>query len=718
MKKTFLSIILLVCGIMLTNGLYAQVSKQTIKQKQTELLRQRENMTSEDIDKEYESMFISRVPMRRDLSNVERVSPSNNSATFSKKMVNYLSEIPEDAIFPIESDEVQAILMTWSYVTKTVSGNQSAQQLFDGLGFSNYGYSYNLVPVYSVPDVATNSSYAKLFGNLANAIQQHTQVWINVWAEDDTTTIKNFMEERGTPLTNYRFFINPGNAFWFRDFGPIAFYYGDNDDIGFLDFEYYGGRPLDNDIPVKIAEELGWPVYTSTIEYEGGNILVDGLGTLVTSTALYASNNDSEGLYVRNENTQQGFSVQEKTPLTASQINDSLIYLMNLSNLRVLPELNYDGGTGHVDLYCDMWEETGFVVSQYPENLSHWSDANKVSNNLDTLLNMDNYFGNKYFASRIPLPAKNNGNFYTSQSDYNQNYTRAFSNHTFVNDGIVQPVFYDTTATSTNRRGDVAGNLAALEIMRHAYPGYSFEEIDVRSFDGYGGAIHCITKQIPAENPVRIYHQPLRYINTTLTPMEYATLNVLAQNKSGIEVVRIYYRYKEETSFTELECLSLGDNMYTANIPLRADMANDTITYFILATSNNGKTITKPMTAPEGFYVLPYGTLIEGVVEEDVYGNGTHTWVSLEDNLQNVLDNIGEVYPNPAKDKASISISQIKGDLYYSVMNLKGQIILRDKINKEEKQLDIDVSSLKAGNYWINFTDGNLSTVRKLVVVK
>lgn len=717
MKKTFLSIILLVCGIMLTNGLYAQVSKQTIKQKQTELLRQRENMTSEDIDKEYESMFISRVPIRRDLSNVERVSPSNNSATFSKKMVNYLSEIPEDAIFPIESDEVQAILMTWSYVTKTVSGNQSAQQLFDGLGFSNYGYSYNLVPVYSVPDVATNSSYAKLFGNLANAIQQHTQVWINVWAEDDTTTIKNFMEERGTPLTNYRFFINPGNAFWFRDFGPIAFYYGDNDDIGFLDFEYYGGRPLDNDIPVKIAEELGWPVYTSTIEYEGGNILVDGLGTLVTSTALYASNNDSEGLYVRNENTQQGFSVQEKTPLTASQINDSLIYLMNLSNLRVLPELNYDGGTGHVDLYCDMWEETGFVVSQYPQSLSNWSDAQKVAKNLDTLLNMDDYFGCKYYASRIPLPAKNNGNYYSSQSEYNRDYTRSFSNHTFINDGIVQPVFYDSTATTTSKKGDIAGNLAALEILKQAYPGYKFEEVDVRSFDGFGGAIHCITKQIPAENPIRIYHQPIRYINTAQTQPWYATLNALVQNHSGIEVVRIYYRHAGESSFSELECDYLGDNMYMANIPLTQEVANDTISYFIMATSNNGKTITKPMTAPEGLYSFAYGTQVEGVVQNDVYGNGTNLWVSLEKVEQN-LDGIGEVYPNPAKDKASISISQIKGDLYYSVMNLKGQIILRDKINKEEKQLDIDVSSLKAGNYWINFTDGNLSTVRKLVVVK
>ena len=655
--------------------------------------------------------------MRRDLSNVERVSPSNNPATFSKKMVNYLSQIPEDAIFPIESDEVQAILMTWSYVTKTVSGNQSAQQLFDGLGFSNYGYSYNLVPVYSVPDVATNSSYAKLFGNLANAIQQHTQVWINVWAEDDTTTIKNFMEERGTPLTNYRFFINPGNAFWFRDFGPIAFYYGDNDDIGFLDFEYYGGRPLDNDIPVKIAEELGWPVYTSTIEYEGGNILVDGLGTLVTSTALYASNNDSEGLYVRNENTQQGFSVQEKTPLTASQINDSLIYLMNLSNLRVLPELNYDGGTGHVDLYCDMWEETGFVVSQYPQSLSNWSDAQKVAKNLDTLLNMDDYFGCKYYASRIPLPAKNNGNYYSSQSEYNRDYTRSFSNHTFINDGIVQPVFYDSTATTTSKKGDIAGNLAALEILKQAYPGYKFEEVDVRSFDGFGGAIHCITKQIPAENPIRIYHQPIRYINTAQTQPWYATLNALVQNHSGIEVVRIYYRHAGESSFSELECDYLGDNMYMANIPLTQEVANDTISYFIMATSNNGKTITKPMTAPEGLYSFAYGTQVEGVVQNDVYGNGTNLWVSLEKVEQN-LDGIGEVYPNPAKDKASISISQIKGDLYYSVMNLKGQIILRDKINKEEKQLDIDVSSLKAGNYWINFTDGNLSTVRKLVVVK
>ena len=551
----------------------------------------------------------------------------------------------------------------------------------------------------------------------SNAIQQHTQVWINVWYADDTLTIKNFMQERGTPLTNYRFFVHPGNAFWFRDFGPVAFYYGEDDEIGFLDLEYYGGRPLDNDIPVRIAEDLGFPVFTSTIEYEGGNVLVDGLGTLFTSTAVYESNMDSYGLYIQDPSTPSQVYEQEKTPLTTDQVDDSLRYLFNLSRLKVLPSLTYDGGTGHIDLYCDMWEETGFVVSQYPQSLSNWSDAHKVAKNLDTLLNMDDYFGCKYYASRIPLPAKNNGNYYSSQSEYNRDYTRSFSNHTFINDGIVQPVFYDSTAATTSKRGDIAGNLAALEILKQAYPGYTFEEVDVRSFDGFGGAIHCITKQIPAENPIRIYHQPIRYINTAQTQPWYATLNALVQNHSGIEVVRIYYRHAGESSFSELECDYLGDNMYMANIPLTQEVANDTISYFIMATSNNGKTITKPMTAPEGLYSFAYGTQVEGVVQNDVYGNGTNLWVSLEGVEEN-LDGIGEVYPNPAEDVATINFNNLKGDLRYSIINLKGQVLVSDKIKVGEQMLSIDVSALKQGNYWISFTDGNFSTVRKLVVVK
>ncbi|MBQ9312633.1 MAG: agmatine deiminase family protein [Bacteroidales bacterium] len=705
----------LVCLLFASFG-YSQVSPELIKQKKAELLKQRESMTREQINEIYAQQNITRRPVMPKVSK-ELLSTESTIAKPMNKSARALTSIPEDAIFPIESDEVQAILMTWMYDTRTVNGNQTASQTFEGKGTEGY-YSYNLVDVYSVPDVATNSDYAKLFAELANGIQKHTQVWINVWSAEDSTTIKEFMEQRGTPLTNYRFFVHPGNQFWFRDFGPMAFYYGDNDDLAFLDLEYYPGRPLDDALPILIAEDLDIPVYYSTIEYEGGNILLDGLGTLVTTSALYGNNEDEYGQAFLSPNSYYGWNYSSKTPLTQSQVDDSLRNILNLSNLIVFPKLDYDGGTGHIDLYCDMWEETGFVVSQYPESMSNFSDAQKVASNLDSLKNTIDYFGNKYFASRIPLPAKNNGTFYSSDQEYNDSYTRAFSNHTFVNDGIIQPVFYDSTATTADKKGDVAGNLAALEIMKQAYPGYTFEEVDVRKFDAYGGAIHCITKQIPAENPVRIYHQPIRYINMSETPMQNATLNILSQNKSGIAGVKVFYRHSNETNFSEAECVSLGDNMYSVDIPLQENATKDTIYYYISSTSNNGKTITKPMTAPEGYYTLVYGTEITGVVQEDVYGNGSTTWLGLQENSQSLLNGISEVYPNPAQNEIKVTLPQLKQDLYYRVMNLKGQVVMQNKIGKNETELQMNVSSLKSGNYWIYFTDGNLSAVRKLVIAK
>ena len=64
-----------------------------------------------------------------------------------------------------------------------------------------------------------------------------------------------------------------------------------------MDFKYYGERPIDDQFPIQIAKDLGWKCYTSTIEYEGGNILLDGLGSLFTTSALYKTNNDTYGLY-------------------------------------------------------------------------------------------------------------------------------------------------------------------------------------------------------------------------------------------------------------------------------------------------------------------------------------------------------------------------------------------------------------------------------------
>ncbi len=647
-----------------------------------------------DAYKEYFKNIHARTPVKKDLTpNVITKSTNDNN---SKTPL----EVPSDMIYPGEFDEVQAVIMTWPYMTRTVSGNQDAEQLFEGKGVA-YGGS-TLVDVYSVPYLG-NDDFANVFRKLAYGIQQYSQVWINIWNASDSTLILQDMTQKGMPLTNYRFFINNGNSFWYRDCGPVAFYYGEEDQIGFMDFEYYGGRPLDDLIAKRIGEQAGFPVYTTTIEYEGGNILVDGLGSLFTSSAVYALNADRYGLYYLTPTNQLG--QQSKTPLTKQQVNDSLTHLMNLDRCVVLPELLYDGGTGHIDLYADMVDEATFVSTKHPEVMANLSDPVKVEQNMDSITGMfsSTPFGQKYYNTRIPLPAKNNGAWYTSQQEYNGSYTRSFSNHTFVNGAIMQPVFYNSTS------GDVAGNTAAIEKMKQTYPGYDFVEIDVREFDGFGGAIHCITKQVPAENPVRIYHYPVRWLNTTENPSNGVWLTALAQNKSGIESTKLYYRTKGQVEWNEINMNVYDGNIYDAVLPINPTLAADTIEYYISATSNNGKTINKPITAPKGFYTFVYGTQVQS--------NGDYIGIDCMEDINTIK--LGEFFPNPAQNSTKIEIPQgAKSEVPVKVINLKGQVLASSTIHKGQTSFEINTSSMRSGNYWVMFGENTNVAIKKIVVVK
>jgi Peptidylarginine deiminase and related enzymes len=695
MKKTFLSLAIAILALSFS-VCAQQKDNTTIEQLKAKALLKMKT-APKDAFNSYYRLFHKRVP------NDEAI---RNAIPQKKAIVKGITKeplaVPDNMIFPGEFDEVQAILMTWPYVTKTVSGDQYAEQLFDGYGV--YSDSYTLVPVYSTPDVSVGST-TKLFASLADGIQHHAQVWINVWSTQDTTTIKNFMTQNGTPLTNYRFFVNPGNSFWYRDCGPVAFYYGDNDSIGFADFEYYGGRPLDDAIGRVIGQEAGFPVYTNTIEYEGGNILVDGLGSLFTSSAVYSNNTDHYGLYYMDSTSQYGYSQQYKQALTKAQVNDSLSHLLNLNRCTVLPKLNYDGGTGHVDLYVDMVDEATFVSTKYPDTLASTSDAQRVEKNMDSMQSFyaECPFSQKYYNTRIPFPAKDDGSWYSSQNEYNSSYTRSFSNHTFVNDAIMQPVFYNTTS------GDSAGNVAAIEKMAQTYPGYQIVQIDVRDFDGYGGALHCITKQIPATNPIRIYHYPMRWFNTTDYTSSSVLLTAFIQNHSGIASANLYYRQKGATDWTTLAMAFTGGNIYNVPLPINDTVTSDTIEYYISATSNNGKTITKPMTAPQGYYTFVYGT--------NTTGNGDYSSLDRVEDIKQI--EMGDFSPNPAMQTTSIKLAQpAKTNIPVKVINLKGQVIKTAQIAKGQTYLQFNVSNFKGGEYWAIFGDNASVAVKKLIVIK
>lgn len=606
--------------------------------------------------------------------------------------------MPADMWYPGEWEEVEAIVVTWPYDCYAEENpDWYADPLVDGLaqlyeyvplqGWIERGFG----PYVGVMD--TLSEIYPVFMNLIDAIQEGSQVWINLWYPEDTVVLKDFMQRKGMPLTDYKFIISKGNAFWYRDCGPICFYYGNQDSLAMLDVEYYPGRALDDYLPIHISEQMGIPNYITSLEWEGGNCLVDGAGLLVTSNAIYSANADQYGQLTWDGENIETLNYAEKEPLSRQVLKDSLTYLMNLRQLSVLPILRYDGGTGHVDLYVDMWDENSFVFSAFPESCSSWVDYKTVAKNIDTLCSYVSIHNNNYNKYYIPFPKKDNGSNFTTQTDYNNNYTRTYSNHTFVNNVIVQPVFSKVVDGEPSAQWDKD----AMDELRKVYPGYRIMPIDVSSFDGLGGAIHCITKQIPADNPIRILHPAITGDANSYNKIIPITATIT--NRSGIASATCYWKLEHEDTWQTVTLTANGDE-FSGVINLEEVGYYDgvRIQYYISATSNNGKTITKPMTAPEGYYNFYIGLV--GI--QDVDAN----------------DGFGSFFPNPANGIANLEISSDKPTSYnVAIVNTVGQTVHTSKLDMDGTILyQIDTQKLKSGVYTVVFMSKNGNVARKLIV--
>ena len=159
---------------------------QTQGQEKTTQMKEKQSISEVEL-KNYYKKIHSRIPSDKGIDKNKILSIGNKDGNNVKAPLN----VPDDMIFPIESDEVQAILMTWFYNTFTTNNNEPAEQMFDGLGISYYSSDYTLEPVYSLPDVSANSKFARIFAQLADNIQKHTQVWINIWNAEDSVAIKD-----------------------------------------------------------------------------------------------------------------------------------------------------------------------------------------------------------------------------------------------------------------------------------------------------------------------------------------------------------------------------------------------------------------------------------------------------------------------------------------------------------------------------------------------
>ena len=688
--------------------------------------------------------------------------------------------LPQDRVwFPGEWEEVQAVVVTLGYSYEPLESQGRGTYIADPIvtGVAEYyqysGGNYQSTGTYGPykSSIDTTSTFGKTFFYLMDGIQLGgAQAWVRIEQASDSLIVLRTLRRMNLRSDNVRFIIGSGNSFWYRDCGPICFYYGDQDSVAMLDFEYYPGRALDDSLPSHIHRQMGLPNYITTLEWEGGNCLVDGAGFLFTSDAIYSSNRDYYGQLTWNGRDLNTINYQNKPSLTNAQTRQAFHDLLGQRETHVLPAYQYDGGTGHIDLYADMWDENGFVFSIMPSNYSNWTDYRTGSRNIDSLCSYTSIFDRAYKHDSIPFPCTDNGGNFASQSAYNRNYTRTYSNHTFVNNVILQPVF----STVSNGRPTAAWEQERYDQIQAAYPGYTLYPIDVRDFDGSGGAIHCITKQIPAENPVRILHKTITGSANGMRGHDIPVSAVIT-NKTGISHAECIYRINggEWNNVT----LNGNGNKFSALLPtaginervldtLIVPVENDsidssaplydtiinvhdtlvTIEYYISATSNNGKTITKPMTASQGGYYSFYFNGNEAELDSTEYDfstdprpltditfvfdanrtyydnneePGEYDW---NDDTEGIAETegqqFGQFFPNPATDKANIKIDLGNGSNYQvSIIDNLGRTVHTTALNAAGSiTFTIEAGKLAKGIYNVVFTNHDNRIVRRLVV--
>jgi hypothetical protein len=291
-----------------------------------------------------------------------------------------------------------------------------------------------------------------------------------------------------------------------------------------------------------------------------------------------------------------------------------------------------------------------------------------------------------YWANKV----SSYGNNYQVFRAYEPN-GQPYSNSLILNKKVFVPT---TSPTSANN--------AALAVYQQAMPGY--EVIGFTGLTGGNGwvstdALHCRAHEIADKGMLYIKHSPL----LGQKPLQNSyTINADVYALSGSNLINdsAWVRYRvNHGSWNQALMTNTSGNQWTANIPSTPPISGDTIEYYIHASDLSPRSVTHPLIGapdPHKFYVTSL------------------TSVNEVKSTPNVL-----VFPNPAvdyifiqpQDKSSNTIS-------VSILNSLGAKV-RDlqNVNTGNRMLQIPVSDLPCGTYFIRVTSGSNITTHKVMIM-
>lgn len=297
--------------------------------------------------------------------------------------------------------------------------------------------------------------HAQMIEGIAPVAAVTVTVPAELWASSAWLYLKRRGKLDKAQLDNITFLILPTDDIWVRDYGPVIGYDANGQRVA-VDAHYarqkpYGNRRDDN-MPVLWAAHTNTPLVSLDLKTEGGNLWSDGQGTLIMSTAILDENPD----YDRNS------------------LEAYLHTIFDFKKMILTPRMAIES-TGHIDLLLKLADAETVLVSAPTTRTS----AQRLRDTADLFRRETNAQGKPYRVVELPTPS-----LYLNWLTYP--IRRSYTNALTVNGRVLVPVY----GLSTDEE--------ALRIYAETMPDFEIIPIDCEIGANGGGAVHCMTKEVPA----------------------------------------------------------------------------------------------------------------------------------------------------------------------------------------------------------------------------
>jgi agmatine deiminase len=335
-------------------------------------------------------------------------------------------------------------------------------------------------------------------------------------------------------MANCEFINAPTNSYWVRDYGP--WFVAVNNEIAIVDFPYNRPRPLDDEIPIEVAEYFDIDLYGMDIEHTGGNYMCDGLG-IAASTDLLLSENPS---------------------MTVDDVNQLVLDYLQITEYHLLDD-PLDEYIEHIDCWGKFLDVDKVLIGEVPQSDYRYDDFEFVA---DYFANQVSSWGTNYEVIRIYTPGGYPATPYT--------------NSLIVNNKVFVPL--------TGSQWDDEALATYEEVM----PGY--EIIGIYSSDWIDtDALHCRTRGVADREMIHINHIP---INGNVPSGINYQIDGLLNSYSNEDFIATVYYSVDGGEYETVEMYNGYENNYYAYIPVLP--AGSEIAYYISVIDDSGDVFTHP----------------------------------------------------------------------------------------------------------------------------